>query len=693
MRMLAAGRYRATALAVAATLITIGGASPALAARPGQKATTIHPAFGPADRAAQHGPALIPVRDEATLSLRDVHMFIPRPEADALMRLFGNEFGPSFVGIVFTQNGYVVVEYHASGHVEESEARTWKPDAMLARIRARSDASHSARGAAGTSIKVTGWAKRPTYDAKNKRLAWSLALSESTRVSESKDGGSAAHGAAVGINDSAIVLGRTGYVELNVVTELSEGEARTAQVATLVEGVRFNRGRRYAEYDAARDPKAAFGLTALVSGDTTLAPVEPRPFPRMNDARREPPPVPATQIGTRFVVRAPLAEHRQAGRTLWIDLYRVNISLMVDLPAVPDTEELIELIETAEDDGRSAIVRYELADGALAQNGHPIAMLRSIEHGGVSVAGMQGPLVFPFADPDRPARAAELALGRGVAYLEAQRLEPAIRLLGQALASNALGDLARILALRSRGQAQQYVVEDSRRDPTTESDRTLLAAIEDFRAWQELEPASLAPLDKEADILQSLGAYDEALAIYRRVRDEQQDGWFWPSIKIAATYRLMGDHLRALGTLDELERRPRGWDGMAYRYHRGWTLVRLGRYADAEATFTVGLESQPDFGWARVGRACARSAQGKLTDALADLESAIADLEPPEGVRNTAQQQRDLEQTRSVAEMLRGAVADPPEVPPREPCRLFLEALDRPRTRSPELVKLKAPAS
>jgi tetratricopeptide (TPR) repeat protein len=413
---------------------------------------------------------------------------------------------------------------------------------------------------------------------------------------------------------------------------------------------------------------------------------------RAQGTRHQAPPVPAPQIGTRFVLRASIAGHEQKGRTLWIDLRRADIALMADMPAVPDPEDLVELIEAVERDGLRAIIRYELADGALTQSGRPIAMLRAIEHDGASVTGMDGPLRFPFAHPGRPTRAVELSLGRGIAHLEAQRPEPAIRLLTQALAGGALSDAARILALRSRGQAQQYLVEDGRNEPTTESDRTLLAAIRDFRAWQALEPASLDPLDREADILQSLGAYDEALAIYRRLRDEQQDGWFWPSIKIAATYRLMGDHLRALGTLDELARRPRGWEGMTYRFHRGWTLVRLGRYADAEATFTVGLESQPDFGWAHVGRACARSAQGKLADALADLDHAIADLEPPDGISHTPQQQRALEQTRKVAQMLRGVVAKPAGLSPKEPCSLFLEALDRPRARSPELQKLQSSA-
>ena len=56
------------------------------------------------------------------------------------------------------------------------------------------------------------------------------------------------------------------------------------------------------------------------------------------------------------------------------------------------------------------------------------------------------------------------------------------------------------------------------------------------------------------------------------------------------------------------------------------------------------------------------------------------------------QQQRALEQTRKVAQMLRGVVAKPAGLSPKEPCSLFLEALDRPRARSPELQKLQSSA-
>lgn len=675
----AAARCRST-LGVLAALVTIA-AWPVEAAERDEKPGFAHPAFGPAARVAQYGPAQIPLRDQAMLALPDRHLFVPRPEADAIMRLYGNVFGPAFVGLVLATDAadeYVMVEYHDSGHIDEREALKWDAEAMLATIAERTTAGNRMRRRMGGSdVEIVGWVAKPTHDARRHALAWSVEVASA--VGESGD--------AATVNDHAILLGRTGYVELTLMTDRATVQKGASQIRALLAGVRFNRGRRYADFDSAHDPQAPFGLAALVSGDTDL---EPQTADSLADVFASALPLPrpmATPIGSRFVTQTWLENYGERGRTLWMAPYDGDMLLVADLPAVPDPGALFELLEASRADHRSVTVHYELAEGALAKDGRPIALLRSIEHDGVRASGMQGALPYPFDRPDRPARAAELALARGVAYLQAQRHETAIRLLSEALADGALGDAARSLALKSRGRARQDLVEDRRLDPTAESDRELLAALDDFRAWRALEPESFMPLDNEADALQSLGAYDEALAIYRRMRDGQQSQgrWFWPSIKIAATYRLMGDDRRALSTLDELASRPRGWDGMAYRYHRGQTLLRLGRYADAEASFSAGLEAQPDFGWARVGRACARSAQGKLADALADLETAIRDLEPPDGVSHTPRQQRDLEQARSVAAKLKPLVGHPPSVPPGEPCRLFLDALERPRARSAEL--------
>jgi uncharacterized membrane-anchored protein len=446
---------RWAALGICAAVLAATPARPGEAAERVERPGYAHPAFGAAVRVAQYGPAQIPLHDQAMLELADTQLFVPRPEADAIMRIYGNAFGPTFVGLVFarTSSNYVVVEYHDSGHVDDGEARSWDTAAMLATIGERTAAGNrTRRRLGGSDVEIVGWIAQPTYDARRRALRWSVELA-------SADAGT---GDATAVNQHAVVLGRTGYVELTLITDRTTAEERASQLPALLAGLRFNRARGYADFDRAQDRRAPFGLAAVVSGNTDL---DPQTANWLKDAFAPvgfgPRPA-ATPIGSRFVAETRLEHQVERGRTLWLEPHERDLLLVADLPAVPDPRALFERLEAARAGHSSVTVHYELADGALSSEGRPIAMLRSIEHDGVRVTGMQGALVYPFARPDRPARAAELALARGVAYLLAQRHATAIRLLSQALASDALGDSARSLALRLRGRARDYLVDDRR---------------------------------------------------------------------------------------------------------------------------------------------------------------------------------------------------------------------------------------
>src|SRR5215831_13267831 len=63
---------------------------------------------------------------------------------------------------------------------------------------------------------------------------------------------------------------------------------------------------------------------------------------------------------------------------------------------------------------------------------------------------------------------------------------------------------------------------------------------------------------------------------------------------------------------------------MAYHYHRGWTLIELGRFAEASDEFSEGLRNQPDYAWAFLKRSCAESLLGRADAALTDQQAALA---------------------------------------------------------------------
>jgi uncharacterized membrane-anchored protein len=68
------------------------------------------------------------------------------------------------------------------------------------------------------------------------------------------------------VNYNTYVLGRQGYVSLNLITNSSTVEADKPAAHQLLEAVNFNDGKRYGDFNESTDKVAAYGLAALVGG-------------------------------------------------------------------------------------------------------------------------------------------------------------------------------------------------------------------------------------------------------------------------------------------------------------------------------------------------------------------------------------------------------------------------------------------
>jgi uncharacterized membrane-anchored protein len=105
-------------------------------------------------------------------------------------------------------------------------------------------------------VEVTGWVEQPSYDAATHHLVWSIGAHHK---------GSAAGGGDV-INYKTLVLGREGYVSMTLVTDQSHIADLRPATATLLNGLTFDDGKRYADFNSSTDHVAEFGLAALVAG-------------------------------------------------------------------------------------------------------------------------------------------------------------------------------------------------------------------------------------------------------------------------------------------------------------------------------------------------------------------------------------------------------------------------------------------
>ena len=208
---------------------------------------------------AKEGPADIPLKDQATLKLPEGYVFIPQPAADQLLKAMGNGSDPRRMGIIFPKgsSAFVVARYYDAGYVKDEEAKDWKADELLKGLKEGTEEGNKERAQLGVPpMEVVGWVQPPAYDAATHRLVWSVETRDKNATDE----------APRGINYNTYVLGREGYLSLNLVTSKDAIDKDKDIAATLLKSTDFNSGKTYADFNASTDKVAEYGIAALVAG-------------------------------------------------------------------------------------------------------------------------------------------------------------------------------------------------------------------------------------------------------------------------------------------------------------------------------------------------------------------------------------------------------------------------------------------
>jgi uncharacterized membrane-anchored protein len=221
-------------------------------------------AFEEARKVAKPGPVDLPLASQALLKLPTGFVFIPQPQATQLLRAMGNPGqDPRLLGLIFPAaadndaNWLITVRFEDSGYIKDDDARDWNVDDLLKSYREGTDASNEERiKMGGAALEIIGWAEKPAYDATTHRLAWAMS---------SKEKGAPANDAQ-GVNYNTYVLGREGYITMNLVTGLAQLPAHKPAAQTMLSALSFVDGKRYADFNSSTDRVAEYGLAALVVG-------------------------------------------------------------------------------------------------------------------------------------------------------------------------------------------------------------------------------------------------------------------------------------------------------------------------------------------------------------------------------------------------------------------------------------------
>ncbi len=199
----------------------------------------------------------------ATLNLPANFRYLPPADTEkVLVQAWGNPPGhqtlgmivPTDTSLVSAQGWGVIVTYEADGHVPDDDADTIKYDELLKEMQESMVEANVERKKLGYApMTLVGWAETPSYDKSSHKLYWAKELN-----TEGDTGN--------GLNYNVRVLGRQGVLVLNAVSGMSQIAEIKKEMKNVTAFTDFTPGNRYADFNAATDKTAEYGLAALVAG-------------------------------------------------------------------------------------------------------------------------------------------------------------------------------------------------------------------------------------------------------------------------------------------------------------------------------------------------------------------------------------------------------------------------------------------
>ena len=154
-----------------------------------------------------------------------------------------------------SQTGWgVLITYEGDGHVSDADADTIKYDDLLKDMQAAVLENNVARKEQGyPAMTLLGWAEAPSYDKASKKMYW---------AKQYKSDGST----GTDLNYNIRVLGRQGVLVLNAIASMNQITTIKQEMKHVTAFTEFTPGNRYADFNAATDKTAEYGLAALVAG-------------------------------------------------------------------------------------------------------------------------------------------------------------------------------------------------------------------------------------------------------------------------------------------------------------------------------------------------------------------------------------------------------------------------------------------
>lgn len=203
------------------------------------------------------GPKHVDLGDSTSIELPEGMVLFERAVAQDLLRK-GGDPPDGVVAMVFKPGSdwHALIEYSASGYIDDSDADDLDAGELLDSYKQGTVEQNKTRKALGKlELFVDSWSEPPRYERATHHLVWGLL----------------AHNAeGKVINHFTRILGRNGYLAVDLIDAPEKLEASKKEALPLLTSTHFDPGSTYADH-VSSDRSSGIGLRGLVLGGAGVA--------------------------------------------------------------------------------------------------------------------------------------------------------------------------------------------------------------------------------------------------------------------------------------------------------------------------------------------------------------------------------------------------------------------------------------
>jgi len=205
------------------------------------------------------GPQLVDLGHDTEIDLPAGAILFEHDVAKQIVEKDGGD-GEAVSAIILpadeTQTWFVKIDYDDVGYVKDSDANDLDPNDLFNQYKQGTEEQNTRRRTLGVpELFLDGWSEMPKYDKPTHKLVWGF-------KAHSTDGPN--------VNYFSRLLGRNGYMSVDLIDSPDKIEAAKQQAGAVMAGIRYKKGALYDEHQSG-DKDSGMGLKALILGGAGIA--------------------------------------------------------------------------------------------------------------------------------------------------------------------------------------------------------------------------------------------------------------------------------------------------------------------------------------------------------------------------------------------------------------------------------------